>query len=72
MNRQRRYLNPRERLLSRNAKRVKNENRIGRNYESKQVEGATLRAAVSSRPVKEETDEVTVRLQKLHLLILKN
>jgi hypothetical protein len=50
---------------------IKSGKRIGKNFKSKQVIGRTIRAAVSSRPVKEKTDE-DLWLQKLHLLILIN
>lgn len=62
------YLNSQERLSLKSEKRIKNVKRTGRNFKSKTVTGPTIRAAVSSRPVKEETDEGTVRLQKQHLL----
>jgi hypothetical protein len=54
------FLSLQERLLFRNAKRIRNESKKGKSFKSKHVTGPTIRAAVSSRPVKEETDEVSV------------
>ena len=55
-----------------NVKRIKSGNRIDRNFKSKHVTGAIKKGGCFQSPVEEETDESAVRLQKLHLLILKN
>jgi len=61
-----------ERLSFKNVRRIKSGNRISRSFKSKHVTAAVKKGGCFQSPVEEETGDVTVRLQRQHLLILLN